>query len=331
VGLKPSYQVTANGSDVTQAVLARLMELRVTDGGGDDTDLAEIKLSDGAPSLALPATGAQVEIWLGYDGTNTRMGIYLIDSVNRKGPPPEMTIRGHSAPYLDAQGFGAIQSKRSQSYDGLTIAQLVNTIANRQGMSPFVSASLSGVSLPHIDQTNESDISLLNRLAVNYDATVKPAGGKLLFLDKAQSLDIAGDVIPPISLTPAQVTEWDFNTEDRSKFTSAVASWHNNDTGLDVDVTAGSGDPVFRLRHLYPDANTAGLAATAAQDSFTRGAGTLTLRLPGNTSLMAYGILKLSGFADGVNGNWLMTSVEHSVTPAGYQCTVQAETPATDA
>ncbi|XHF80608.1 hypothetical protein R3J30_02130 [Xylella fastidiosa subsp. multiplex] len=50
-------------------------------------------------------------------------------------------------------------------------------MAAEHGMTWAISPSLTGVALPHIDQTEESDINVLLRLAQRYDAIAKPAGG----------------------------------------------------------------------------------------------------------------------------------------------------------
>ncbi|USI86870.1 hypothetical protein LZ086_00110 [Acinetobacter johnsonii] len=53
-------------------------------------------------------------------------------------------------------------------------------IAREHGLEPIVSKSVSALKLPHFDQSDESDLNFLLRIAKRYDAVCKPAGGKLL-------------------------------------------------------------------------------------------------------------------------------------------------------
>lgn len=57
---------------------------------------------------------------------------------------------------------------------------MVTAIAKENKLSPLVSPRLEGIIVDHIDQTEESDLAFLNRVAQTVDSYVKPADGKLI-------------------------------------------------------------------------------------------------------------------------------------------------------
>src|SRR5690606_3093102 len=122
---------------------------------------------DTANPIQIPPTGAELQVYLGYDNELTLMGLYIIDEVELSGWPGSMAIRGRAAPYdaLSKGGKSSLQSQKSRSWArGLKLGSVVQTIAAEHGMEAAVSASLSDITLPHFDQTEESDMSFLVRL-----------------------------------------------------------------------------------------------------------------------------------------------------------------------
>jgi phage protein D len=95
-----------------------------------------------------------------------------------------------------------------------------------------------------------------------------------------------------------------------------------------MPVRDGDGNPVYTLRHTYPDADTAQIAAQSKLDELRRGLGTANLTLKqGKPLLMAGAKLALSGFMTGVDGDWVVTQVDHEISDSGYSTRVEMETP----
>lgn len=86
-------------------------------------------------------------------------------------------MRGRVAPCESStSGRVDIQSQKSRSWKaGTTIGDMVRRIAGEHRLQQKVSASLAAIALPHIDQSAESDMNLLHRLAKRYDVVAKPA------------------------------------------------------------------------------------------------------------------------------------------------------------
>ncbi len=91
---------------------------------------------------------------------NSHLVIPVGQDPARQVPPAGLTIRAHAAEML-----GGLKAPRTRSWSAYTIGDLVGTIAGRHGLEPRVDPALRDVVLPHVDQVDESDLSLLRRLA----------------------------------------------------------------------------------------------------------------------------------------------------------------------
>jgi phage protein D len=90
----------------------------------------------------------------------------------------------------------------------------------------------------------------------------------------------------------------------------------------------GQGEPVRRLRHWYPTEDSARCAAQAELDKMARGEHKLILTMAGNPLLSAELPLVVSGFREGVEGNWLISRATHTLDKSsGYQCEIEADKP----
>lgn len=325
------FRVSANASDITAAVASRLISLRLTDDTGYQSDLLEIVLADNDPAnpIQIPPKGAELEVWLGYDGDLSRMGLFVCDEIELAGWPGTMTIRGRAAVYdKTPKGKTDLQTQKVREWpDKTKLGDMVSKIAKEHGMEPAVSKSLQSVVLPHLSQTEESDVSFLVRVTKQYDAVVKPSGGKLVVAKRGEGTSTSGDELPAVTLDASQCTSFRMTQATREAPGTVVAYWHNKKSAKRIEVKVGSGDPVKRLRHYYPTQDAAQAAAQGDLDKRTRKQATLSVSMPGNPQLMAEGKLTLTGFRDGVDGEWLVRSVEHELTEGGYSCHVEGEKP----
>lgn len=328
---QPKFRVTANGGDITAKISERLISLRLTDEAGFQSDTLEIALADHDPQnpVAMPPTGAELEVFLGYDTAAVRMGLFIADEIELAGWPGEMIIRARAAVYNESKrGKTDLQTQKSRSWAaGTKLGDMAAKIAKEHGMEAAVAASLKSITLPHFDQTEESDISFLARIAKRYDAIAKPSGGKIVLAKLGESKTTSGSALPTIAVDASQVSSFRMTRATRETPGTVVAYWHNKGTAKKVEVTVGSGEPVKRLRHHYPNADAAGKAAKAELDARTRAKNTLSLTMPGDPSVAAECRLMLAGFRDGVNGEWLITRAQHDLDGSGYRTSIEAEKP----
>lgn len=331
MGLKPDYKLLANGADVTATIRKHFVSLSFTDEAGMDSDQLEIVLSDDGPAapIQIPDTGAELELFLGYDGAATRIGMFVVDQVECSGWPGVMTIKAHAAPFEGTKaGKTNLQTQKTRSWaKGTTLGAIVEKIAGEHGMAPAVATSLASIALPHTDQSDESDMHFLVRIARKYDAVVKPGGGSLVLAKRGETKTVTGKQMPTVTLAPGDVSDFTWRIEKRNVAGMVVAYYHATKNSKRIETKVGAGEPVTRLRMYYPTQAMAQAAAQAELDKRKRGEAKVSLNLEGRPELAAEAPLKLSGFRPGVDGDWIITRVEHALNDSGYTCSVDAETP----
>ena len=326
IGIKPVFRIRANDQDITSALSNNLISLNLTDEAGNKADSLTLILSDNSPGYQLPKSGAKLELWLGYDDQAKSMGVYIVSDIELSGPPSKMTIKASAAPLSSNSGsFGQLQTQKTRSWDNVSLGDMVRTIAKEQGLKPAVAERFDKIIIPHIDQTSESDINLLTRLAKDHDAMVKPTAGRLLFTEKSNGKTTSGKNLPVIELMPKDITNWKVSITDRSKYASVTTRWQDTTTGEEKTATAGEGGPALKITHSYSDQAAAEAAAKARYQSLQRGASRLSIGCPGSPELFAEGRLSLKGFRSGVDGEWVMTRVTHKLDASGYSCSVEGE------
>jgi phage protein D len=328
--MKPAWSVTANGADITARLVDYLLGLSITDQAGMESDELEIVVADPQAKMSMPTLGAELSVKLGYQpGGLIDMGRWSVDAVDLELAPRAWRIVAHAADLR-----GPLRSRRSVGWANTTLGAIVGEIATRNGLGSVVSSDLSGVSIPRIDQTNESDISFLTRLGQLFDAMATVKTGYLLFSRRGRGLGASGQPIEPVTLQLTDVTEGRVSLAQTEDYSAVDARWRDIVKKQDVWIRAGDGGTpgegdqaqgIYRLRGVFPDAETARAAATAKLASLSRGTSTLSLQLPGRADIAAETPVILAGFADDFDGRWITTRAQHTLDDGGYQLQIEAE------
>lgn len=251
LNIAPEYRLIANGDDVTETIRERFISLAYTDEAGVESDSLQITLADHDPNdrLQLPPTGAELELWLGYDDQAQRMGLFVVDEVELAGPPDRVIIKAKASPQATSDsGAGSsrlmLTTQKTRSWDaGTLLGDMAAAIAEEHGLEPAVAGELASIALPHTDQVNESDINLLTRLARVYNAIAKPAGGKLILAPRGKSQTVSGQTMPTVTVTQDQVSSWRVTISKRVQAGTVIATWRDTGSAEDREATAGDGEP----------------------------------------------------------------------------------------
>lgn len=330
----PDFRIIANSEDATARIRERFSRITVSDECGFESDTVEIVMADHDPlqPIEMPETGAELEVFLGYDGVLELMGLYVVDEIELSGWPASMTVRGKAAPFsTSTEGKTDLQTQKSRSWPkGTKLGDLVATIASEHGMEPAVSQALQTIPLPHLDQTEESDMSFLVRIGKRYDAVSKPAGGKLVMSKRGEGKSITGEDLPRIQVHARDASRYCMTLARRESPGTVIAYYHATRSAKRIEVKIGSGEPVRRLRHAYQDEEAAREAAQAEMDKRIRGEHKLTITLPGNPLFAAESPITATGFRNDVDGDWIVTRAVHNLTKGnGYLCDLECEKPNT--
>ncbi|WP_224825755.1 contractile injection system protein, VgrG/Pvc8 family [Cognatishimia sp. MH4019] len=321
--MTPDFKVIAAGVNITSQIGDRLLSLMVSDHAGFKSDTVEITLDDRDNAIELPLPGALLVVFMGYKETFLApMGVFTADEVVAKGPPDRVTIRGKAVNL-----GGSIKEQKTRNWDNKTIEDIVATIAGEHGLEPKVAKELKPFLYEHLDQTDESDVNFLTRIAKDHDAISTVKGAALLFIGKGEGKTASGIPMIPRPITKSGELRWSMTLASRANFQAVEAHWHNEESGQKETVTAGKRSPVKRLRHLHSTKAEAVRAAKAKLDELKRGNDTLAITMPGDPTVAAEGQIIALGFRIGVSGLWSVTSARHQISGGGFTTSIQTEKP----
>lgn len=320
--MKPTFRIIADGADITALINDRLLLLRTLDKPGMESDEFELRIDDRDGAVTLPKRGAGIEIYLGY-GSNalSRLGRYTVDDIEVSGPPDTLVIRGKAS---DMRGSG--KTTRSGSWESVPLSRIVSDIGARNGWAPECSVATV---VPRADQLNESDFNFITRLAKDHDCTAKVADSKLLVLPRQSGQTASGKSLAAVIIRRSDVSRWQFRFTDRTTQKAVKAKYQDKKTGELVNLTLDNDDapaglpPVHTDRHIHPNKSAAEQAAKARLAAFNRSTAEVRLEMVGRTDLFAERQINAQGFKEGLDGVFLVDSVEQVFTQSGWSTSVE--------
>lgn len=316
MGLKitPVFRITGPNE---AAYNTRATSIVVKDNPGYQTDSLSITLS--ATDLVHNIkSGDQITLEWGYkeDATLFDMGTFTVSKAKPLFLPKRLAIIATAnALHINAPS----KARRSQTYSGLHVFEIVAEIAARLNLTAKVHNSLAEKLLVHIDQKNESDLSFLQRLASSYDAVAKAVDGNLIFAPRGLIKNQSGQTLEPVLLVVPNSTKsapynalisLDVEIPEREQFMGIKADFHNQKTALSTSVQVGT-EPFGNIPGRFADEAQAKAAATAELSRIKRQSLKCTFSAPGNPKIMSEAPIKIMGADDLVDGDWSCDQIQH--------------------
>ena len=323
----PDYKIVADDRDITERIRGWLLSLRITDKTGIESDTLELTLSDVAPHIQHPKTGAKITVSLGYRDALVRIGTYVVDEIEQSGPPDTLSIRARAFDYTSAMKAPRDRVWRDE-HARIKLYDIVQKIAGEYGLRAAVGDGLRDASYLWEMQQAESDLHFLQRLAKHHGAAVKINPDGVALVKTGDGKTAGGDALPTVALAAADLIEWSVTMTERGAYHSVSAQYRDTEQSDTVTVTIGDGEPVYKIREIFADDRAALVAATAKSDALARGKSTLSLTMGGNPRIRAQYRVDLTGIRESVDGVWTVESVEHRLDRAGYVTRLECVPPA---
>jgi phage protein D len=319
--MKPAFRILHDKTDITALIADRLMSLRVTDEAGITSDQFEFSVDNRDGAIAIPATGTELQVAMGYSGQPLfDMGRYTVDEVESCGMPRTLTLRGKSA---DMKATFKNQKKRN--WDKTTVSKIVEAVAAEHGMQAKIAERFSKISVDHLDQTYESDMNLLSRLAEQYGAVMKPAGGYLLFVERGAGVNAAGQPLPTTNIVLTDALDWRASIHERQFYARVGAYWRDKRNARMIYVYAGNGDPVMYVRHPCKSQSDALATAVSKLRELARGRTSLSMTLGGKPVICAEMPVMVSVGDPTADGEWIVVRAEHRIDGGGLVTSLEAQ------
>jgi phage protein D len=322
----PEYQITLDGRDLTSKIAPRLISLSLSESRSDEADTLDLTLDDSEGKLAIPARGAVLRVAFGWSDTGiVDKGSFTVDEVEHSGAPDILTIRARSASMTKEMG-----ERIERSWHGETIGAIVRKIAGKHGLKPAIADALAKVAIAHIDQTHESDLSFLTRLAKRYDAVMNVKDTHLLFMPIGHGTTAKGTKLESIELTRKDGDQHRYHIAERENYAGVRANYHGTGRKKRESVVVGgeNNHNIKVLPETYATEADARAAATAEFNRTKRSQATMDYTLAlGRPDLYPEIPVYLNGFKPDIDAqSWLAKKVKHSIGDGGYTTALELET-----
>jgi len=326
--MHPIVEITIDGQAVAGAFYERLISLTVTDKEGVQSDTFDMELNDGPPQfLAIPRTGAIVEIRLGY-GAAQSLGRYVVDKVSCKCFPFSMSISGKS----EDLGSSKLKQKGERHWDKKKVKDIVNDIASDAGLSASVDSAIGEHEYEWFGQQDESPIHVLRRLERRHNGLFKVKDGQMIFSARGSGNSAGGAFMGSCIVTPNLIVQGScsFEANDRTKYSKVVAYHQDKDKAERVEISADGnpdGEAEYRIPEPFSSVEEADKAAQAKAKDLKRGEGSASVTVIGNPGITAGAPLLFSGVRPGLDGvPYIIDTATHTYSKGdGYKTQISAK------
>lgn len=263
------------------------------------------------------ATGTVAEVQAALQQARANLGTLSTAQSTPVAPPGSPAISGGQRTL--------IKERRSQSWHDTTLQQIATEIAARNGLGLEIRGAVGDVKIRHEDQTNESDQAFLTRLALRYNAVVKPKGGVILIAPADE-----GGLAKSITLEETSSTSWRARLKDRNRYSAVKARYLDRTTNTEkvIEHRGGQSFPTFELPEAYRTEDEAKIAAEAKLGALVAGTVEISITREGLPTLIAEGEITLDGFRPEIDGHpWVIKTVTHELSRNGFTTTIDCGTP----
>lgn len=334
--------IAYNGKDISDDISRYLTNISYTDelsGAADDLQLTledkdGLWLSDWFPEKGATLDAAlESRYWnSSADGPEVvNFGTFEIDEIECSAMPSTVKIKAVSVP----DNTTLRGAEHSRSWEKVTIKKIAEDIARGAQMELFWDAD-EGEQEDRIEQTEESDLSFLQKLCDDHGLALKVSAKKIVIfnLKDYEAKDAVFNFSRNTSfLTEAQavlptykLADWSFRSAVRDVYKECKVEYQNEDSKEKISYTFTAPDKtVGKTLVVNQQVKSQAEAANLAKNELRKKnaeevQGAVTLR--GQLSLSAGLTVNVVGF--GVfDGKYLVKRVSHDIGTSGYTCKVE--------
>lgn len=332
--MTPRCILTADNKPLNASITSRIISVTVTDNRSGEADQLDITLDDHDGALELPRRGVKINCQLGFEGSVLHdKGNFVVDGVEWACVPDVITVRASSANFKSD-----IKTGKSKSYHRQTLGQVAGSIAKNHKLKLVITDELANIDLNHVDQTNESDLNFLSRLASQNGAELAVKKDRLLIFTAGTAKTASGKNLPAITITRRMGDQGRYAEEDRdSDYTGVSASYQDKGkakrtrvTSGNVEKRGGGDDPNTKthvLKGTFADEASAKRAADAEMAKVNRQKATFSFTTAyGIPAISTESPVKLQGFKQQIDAlRWIVAKATHSYSASGLTTELELE------
>lgn len=245
--------------------------------------------------------------------TQFTCGKFTLDDITFSGPTLTCQIGGTSVP--ETNSFRS--TLRNKTWKKITIKTLASGIAKRYHMSLHYEAKI--IKIKKVEQSNESDCSLLNKVCEDYGLGIKVYAGKIIIYDK-----ITYESKKAVTTLYAKdLISWSYNSTLVGTYTGAIIKY--NPPGKKkkkISYKVGSGKRILKINETIDNIADAELKARAKIHKENEKAITMAVTIMANNKINATDNIYIKGLKR-LDGKYFVDQVTHNISNSGYTMSLE--------
>lgn len=329
LGFTPAVEIYGTNAALLNR---RLISWEHIDAAGLESD--QLTLTVDLEGLeGLPSLGGKIGLRAGYlESGLVDKGQFVVTRLTPTLFPLRLTLVATAAPFSVADETG-FKQRRTASHGPTTLGALFRELVSRHGFSPRVDPELALIKIDHIDQSNETDMGFVTRLARKYKVIAKPVNELYVLARPGQVKSLSGKVLADVTLSvtsnnrPGDHAFIGATLEEtaRAQNQGCKTSWWDGAACLLREVKTGLA-PFKTLRQTCQSEEEAKAIGEGEVRRMLREKYKVKITCPGNPLLSAEGLVLLdSTWPDFLRGRWSIDKVTASgKREESYRCIIEA-------
>lgn len=223
---KPIWVLDYESTGVTSALAAMVTSVMYADHLHGESDEVELTVEDTEEFWRtgwFPSKGDRLVLSIGYEGEQLLpCGGFQVDEVELGGPPRGCTIRA-----LSAGVSQAMRTKKSRSFVGKTLKEIVETIATELELELVGEPEATKAPQKHAQQKDETSLEFLKKLADETGHAFNVRDTQLVFW---QLTDLE-DQEPIAVIAPDELLPYRFTSSAQATYVACEERYFDPDTG----------------------------------------------------------------------------------------------------
>lgn len=332
LGFTPAVEIYGANADL---INGRLIDWEHVDAAGVESD--QLKLTINTEGLdGLPSAAGKIGLRVGYlESGLVDRGEFVITRRTPNLFPSRLLIVATAAPFT-AKDETEFKARRTASYENTTLGALFRQLVSKHGFSPRVAPELAMIRIEHVDQSNETDMGFLTRIARDHDAVTKPVDNLYVMAKRGQLKSLSGKIMADVVLSvtennrpgDAAFITASVDENERVKIKGCKTTWWDGESGKECVIETGE-KPFKKIRKRYANEAEAKAAGEGHLRKASREAGKVRIDAPGNPALAAEGLIVLdASWPSYMQGRWSVDKITESGSrQQGYRVTIEATYP----
>lgn len=315
-----ALKVVIAGNDVTSRFRPRLLSISISKASKRSAHTCDLTLADVDGSLLLPADGDEVQVSLGQAGSAA--GLAFTGTVNNVESSGGRGGRKLSIKAASSDQKSKVKQPALRHKDKGKFKATAEEWGKKAGLDVTVIGELADVERDYWSMQHESFQQWGQRMAEELGATFQIVGKRAAFAPRNDGKSASGKPLTPITAawgSGGNLLQWKIaSTDSRPAYKEVKARYFDRKTGQwkqsSAEVENGGSEAQLNIQIPYADEKSAKAKASSSARESKRAKGGGSITIVGNASAEPEAKCTLSGTRPGIDGEYIIDQVEHSVS-----------------